>query len=435
MRTHLDTDSASSLESKTTPFIGSFQVHRFSFPNGLKLLVVEDHTSPTFAYNTWFRVGSRDEEVGRTGLAHLFEHMMFKETKNLKDGEFDHILEAAGAEGENAFTNRDYTAYVQELPKERLELITKLEADRMQNLVVDEKNFKTEREVVQNERRFRTENNPDGKMFAELFDIAFIKHPYHWPVIGYQEDLNRMTAEDAYRFYKKLYDPSRATVIVCGDVEPKEVYKIVEKFYSKIPTQSPPLATFTPDPAQVSSRHRVVKLNIQVEKLLLGYHIPEITHPDIPALQVVQILLGGGKSSRLYRSLVETGIATSAEAEAMDDKDPTLMLISVNLQKGKKAAHAESIVLKELQNLSKELISDNELQRIKNKISFGFYEGLNSNSQRARFLGQQETLAGDYEIGMKIFDKSLKISALDVREAIKKYFTQNNRSVITGVSK
>jgi zinc protease len=204
-------------ENHALPFIGGFEVHRYVLDNGLKLMIVEDHSSPTFAYHTWFRVGSRDEKVKYTGLAHLFEHMMFKGTTVHPPGEFDRLLERAGAEGENAFTSHDYTAYVQEMPKSELDLIVRLEADRMVNLVVDEKSFKTETEVVQNERRFRTENSPDGTLTQILFETAFTKHSYHWPVIGYQEDLERMSAQDAFSFYKTFYNPNNAVVVVVGE--------------------------------------------------------------------------------------------------------------------------------------------------------------------------------------------------------------------------
>ena len=220
------------------PLVGNFLVHRYTLDNGLRLLVVEDHTSPTFAYQTWFRVGSRDEVVGRTGLAHLFEHMMFKETKLHKDGEFDKLLEAAGAEGENAFTSRDYTAYVQELPSTKLDLIMSLESDRMVGLEVNDQLFKTELEVVQNERRFRNENSPDGTMYQEIFDASFTKHPYHWPVIGYQEgprydDLRATTHR--WRSTALTTAPTTRRSWSSGDVKPDEVLaKVTQKYYGAI---------------------------------------------------------------------------------------------------------------------------------------------------------------------------------------------------------
>ena len=420
---------------KGIPLVGTSQVYRYSLDNGLRLLVVPDHSSPTFAYQTWFKVGSRDEIPTRTGLAHLFEHMMFKETKTLKDGEFDRMLEGAGAEGENAFTSRDYTAYVQELPKDKLELITRLEADRMVNLGVNDQAFKTERDVVQNERRFRNENSPDGLMYQELFDIAFTQHPYHWPVIGYQKDLDGMTAQDAVSFYNSYYSPNHATIIVVGDVDPILTLEQVKLNYGALLKKETPPHTVPNEPEQSGIRRKSLKLNIQVEKLLMGYHVPEAMNADIPALNVLQTVLTGGKSSRLYRALVDMGISTSVESDDLEDKDPSLFLVSSNLQKQKKAVQAESIIKREIERLSNELIGDKELERAKNRLSFGFYEGLSSNNEKARLLGHYETIANDFEAGTQLYHKTQTVTAKDIQTVVQKYLTSKNLSVITGVPK
>lgn len=422
-------------QKEVIPFIGNFSVNRFTLANGLRLLVVEDHSSPTLAYQTWFKVGSRDEVPGRTGLAHLFEHMMFKGTKNMKDGEFDRALEGAGAQGENAFTSRDYTAYIQEMPKDKLELIAKLEADRMVNLVINPASFKTEREVVQNERRFRTENSPDGLIYQELFGLAFQKHPYHWPVIGYQKDLENMSHKNALDFYQAYYSPNHATVVVVGDVKADEVLKTIQSHYGKLEPQETPEHSISSETAQKSPRKKELKLNIQVDKLMIGYHVPGLTHQDIPKLAVFQSILTGGKSSRLNQALVETGIATSVDAYDPDDKDPTLMIIAANLQKGKKVYEAESAILRELSKLTQETVSQAELDRAKNKINFGFYEGLESNYQKAHFLGHYEATAGDLAEGIRQQKKILDVSAANIQDIAKRYFNPNHRTVITGVKK
>lgn len=417
------------------PLLSSFQIHRYIFDNGLKLLIIEDHSSPTLAYQTWFKVGSRNEIPGKTGLAHLFEHMMFKETKNLKDGEFDRLLESAGAEGENAFTSHDYTAYVQEMPKEKLELITRLEADRMVNLVVSPLSFKTEREVVQNERRFRNENSPDGLMEQELFHLAFEKHSYKWPIIGYQEDLNRMTEKDALTFYHKFYSPNHATVLIVGDVNHSATAELVQKYYGHLKAQPESEQVISTEPEQKSPRRKQLKLNIQVEKLLLGYPMPEVKNADIPALMVMQNLLVGGKSSRLQQTLVETGIASGVDSIDFDNKDPSLFSIVCNLQKGKHAVQAESVILKELLRMEKEPASEQELQRAKNRIDFSYFESLSSNSEKALFFGRFEALTGNFLDGIVLRDQIQKISAQDVQRVAKTYFSPQRRTVITGVKK
>lgn len=420
---------------EVVPLVGTFQVHRYSLKNGLKLLVVEDHSSPTLAYQTWFRVGSRDEVPNYTGLAHLFEHMMFKGTTTHPEGEFDRILEQAGTEGLNAFTSRDYTAYIQELPKDKLDLIASLESDRMVHLVVDEQSFKTETQVVQNERRYRTENNPDGMIEQEIFGLAFKTHPYRWPVVGYQADLERMSGDDARRFYQSYYNPAHATVIVVGDVESEQVLKIVQKNYGSLPTISAPVHILEQEPVQKQPYRKNIKLNIQIEKLMIGFRVPPLVGHEIPALEVMASVLTSGKSSRLHRALVDTGIASSVDSYNPGEKDPSLFLISVNLQKGKRAAQAEEVVRRELLRLQKEPIPEREIERAKNKQSFDFYTGLSSNYQKAKFLGYFETVAGSFEKGIEIRKQIQAVTPAQLQEVARAFFVPNNRTVLTAMPK
>lgn len=431
----MNSESPKTIQHEVVPFTGSLKIHRYLYPNGLRLLISEDHSSPTFAYQTWYRVGSRDEELGKTGLAHLFEHMMFKETKHLKEGEFDKILEKAGAEGENAFTSRNYTAYIQELPSSQLDLIAGLEASRMVDLVINQKSFDTEREVVQNERRFRNENSPDGLMDQELFSLAFKVHPNHWPVIGWQEDLTRMSVNDALSFYRNHYKPENATVIIAGDVDPEATSLLIQKHYGSL--TNPP---FTPpaipkEPEQSSPKRKKMNLNIQVEKLFIGYRIPEIIHPDIPALSVLQAVLAGGKSSRLHRALVDTGIASQVESFDLDDKDPSLLTFIVNLQKGKHAAQAETALLNEIAHLAKAPPSSSEMERAKNRITFNFYDGLDSNYEKAVFLGRFEALLGDFQKGLHHYEAIQSVTADEVQRVAKTHLDPKNRTVISGAPK
>ena len=423
------------------PFVGNYQVHRYQLENGLKILVVEDHASPTFAYQTWFNVGSKDEIPGKTGLAHLFEHMMFKGSKNYKEGEFDRILERAGVQGENAFTTRDFTVYIQELPKNKLDLLAKLEADRMQFLEINDKSFSTEKSVVENERKLRIESSPEGLIDEKLHEMAFKNHPYHWPIAGYESDLKSMTAKEGVKFYKTHYAPNRATIVVTGDVDPEEVYKTIKKHYGSILMSSP--GSMGPDhkPALVreekirAPRIKKLPLNIQVEKLYMAYHVPEFTHDDIPALQVLQNVLTAGRSSRLSVALVDQGIATTADAYDLESKDPGLFTFVVNLQKGKKASVAEAILLRELEKLKRSLVSTDELERARNKLAFEFYDSLTSNFQKAMVLGSYETLTGDFQKGIKIREKMQTVTPQDIQRVAKIYFNPHQRVSVTGVPK
>lgn len=417
------------------PLVGAFQVHRYSLPNGLRLLVVEDHSSPTVAYQTWFRVGSRDEVPGFTGLAHLFEHMMFKGTKTRAEGVFNRTLEQAGAEGLNAFTTRDFTAYVQEMPKDKLELLMQLESDRMVNLVVNDEAFKTEREVVLSERRMREENSPTGTISNELNQLEFPHHPYGWPVIGFKEDLDRMQATDAIEFYRTHYSPNHATVVVVGDVEAANIYRLVQKYYGLLPRQGADPRPLTPEPPQTDIRRKNLELPIQLERLTLAYRIPEFLSPDTAVLDVVSTLLSGGPSSRLDRALVDTGIAGGVAVGNAEDEDPSIFEISVSLQKGKKAAQAESVVLMEIETLSHQVVGAQELERAKNRLDFNFYQSLDSNEEKANFIGQYETVAGDFRKAIEVRERIRTVTAEDVRTAIQKYLQPNSRTIVTAVPK
>ncbi len=422
-------------EGKKVPFFGTMEVQRYVLPNGLKLLVLEDSSSPTFAYQTWYRVGSRDEEVKYTGLAHLFEHLMFKGTKNLPEGQLDRLLEQAGAEGENAFTSRDYTAYVQELPKDKLDLIAKLESDRMVNLVVNDQSFSTEREVVQNERRMRNENSPDGLMYQEIFGLAFQKHSYHWPVIGYAEDLERMSSKEPRDFYQSYYAPNHATVIVVGDVKAADVLNTVMKYYGDLKPKKAPDHIIPPEPEQTAARHKILKLNTQVQKLMVAYPVPSVMNEDIPVLEVLRTVLTTGKSSRLSRALVDTGITTSIDTYDLDDKDPSILIFIANLQRGKKAALAEDVMLKEIEKFKRAPISPSELERAKNALQAQFFEGLSTPGEKANFLGHYETVSDSFRTGVDIFTKIAAVTATQIQAAAKKYLNPNSRSVVMGVQK
>jgi zinc protease len=305
----------------------------------------------------------------------------------------------------------------------------------MVNLVVNEESFKTEVEVVQNERRMRYENNPDGLLYQKLWDMAFAKSPYHWPVIGYEEDLAKMTAEDARNFYKKYYSPNNATVVVSGDVSPDEVYEKAKHHYGSLTPSVLDTRAVEVEPSQTSPRRKDLALDLKVEKLFIGYHIPSISGDDIPALGALQSILGMGKSSRLHRALVETGIATGVVADQMDNRDPTLFLIEISLQKGKKAAVAESVVLKEVAKLAAHPVATAELERARNLLNFGFLEGLDSNNERCHLLGHYESAADDYHVGLRNYNRTLVATPQDIQAAAKKFLDPSNRTTITGVPK
>jgi zinc protease len=417
------------------PLIGQYQAKRFILKNGLRLVVVENHDSPTFAYQTWFNVGARHEEVGRTGLAHLFEHMMFKGTKNHPDGELDRLMTQAGVKGLNAFTSNDYTAYIQELPKEGLSLIIDLESDRMTHLVVDDKVFSTEREVVQNERRYREENSPEGTLYNELFATAYKTHPYHWPVIGYEADLVSMTAQDARNFYERFYSPDRATIVVVGDVDADAVFRKVVSAYGAIPARGTIDPIYLPEPDQKAQRRKRLSLRIENEKLWLAYKIPEATDPDTSVLEVIQTLLSDLRGSRLNKALVESGISSSVSSGNLELKDPGLFIVETSLQKGRRASMAEPIIVRELRRLATVSVPEAELIKAKNTLEARFVNRLDSHSGIAHFLGKTETLYGHSRFALEQFKKIQAVTPEDIKRVAKGIFKDSTLTVLTGVPK
>lgn len=417
----------------SSKFVGESKVHRYRLSNGLKVLILEDHSSPTFAYHTWFDVGSKDEQKGLTGLAHLFEHMMFKETKNLKDGQFDRQLEAAGAEGENAFTSRDYTGYIQSLPSDKLDLIARLEADRMHNLLVDEKALDTEREVVQNERRFRKENSPDGQLYERLFQLAYTKHSYQWPVIGYEADLIAAKKGDAEAFYKRFYAPNNANIIIVGDVDPDKTMTTITKYYGHLPTSKIDRHEPNKEPEQRGERTDTKALKIQVPKLMMAFHIVDLNHPDFPVLEVLRDVLTTGKGSRLQKKLIDGGIATEVDIENTENRYPGLFVFFVNMQKGKTAEQAQAVIEQEINSIINGRVSASEISSAIAMHRFQTYDGLASNYRKAYFLGLYETVATRFERGIEILDALKSVSSKDLARVARTYLKKDNRTVVIGV--
>jgi zinc protease len=417
------------------PLTANFSAKRAVLSNGLKIIIVKDSSSPTFAYQTWFNVGSRNEVIGKTGLAHLFEHLMFKGTTNHADGQFDSMLERAGAEDENAFTTNDHTVYVQELPKEQLDLIVGLESDRMVHLIVDDNSFKTEREVVQNERRFRKENSPEGTIYQTLFETAFTESPYHWPVIGYEQDLTLMGAQDARNFYERYYSPNRATIVIVGDVDEDEVYSKIKKAYGSIPNKPNDDAPVAVDTEQTAQRRKKLQLNVEVEKLWMAYKIPAASAADAPVLDAIQGILAEGNNCRLNRALVDSGIAGSASAGSLGLKDPGLFLVEADLQKGKTALLAESVITRELERLKNTPVSSDELKRALNVMRFRFFERLATTKGKANYIGQAELQLGSLEAGLAQEQQLAQVTPEQVMQVANKYFDTSKLTVIVAVPK
>lgn len=414
------------------PFLGDTHLDRFDFENGLRLFVSQNKLAPVFSYQTWFDVGSRDEEQGKSGLAHLFEHMMFKGTKLRPQGVFDRTMESAGARDLNAFTSTDYTAYVASLPVKELELVAELESDRMVGLALTKEQFESELEVVQNERKQVMENNPEGQMYEELQRLAFSAHAYGRPVIGYEQDLTAMKKVDCEAFYRAYYAPDRAVICVSGDVAPEKVARTVLKHYGKIPASGKKNPPPKIEPVQKEERVSILSLPVQVEKAYFGYKIPEGRHADQVALSVLSMALSTGRSSRLYRSVVDKGICIDVGASVSGSKDPALFYLSFTCQSGRKAEEAVDAIDREVNEVVKNGITEEELERVKNKLRTEIHQGLSTNPAVARFIGQHELVLGDVRNALKEIEQIEKIELAEVKRAAGQYLRKDQRSIVIG---
>lgn len=413
-------------------FLGDSHLDRFDFENGLRLFVSQNKLAPVFSYQTWFDVGSRDEEQGKSGLAHLFEHMMFKGTRARPQGVFDRTMESAGARDLNAFTSTDYTAYVASLPVKELELVAELESDRMTGLALTKEQFESEREVVQNERKQVMENNPEGQMYEELQKLAFSAHAYGRPVIGFEQDLSAMTTSDCEDFYRSYYAPNRAVICVSGALPAEQVARSVQKFYGKIA----PSVKRNPAPkvesAQREERVSVLSLPVQVEKAYFGYKVPEGKHADHVALSALSMALSTGRSSRLYRSMVDKGICIDVGASVGGSKDPSLFYLSFTCQSGRKAEEAVDAIDREVAALVKDGITQEELTRVKNKLRTEIHMGLSTNPAVARFIGQHELVLGDVRAALREIDEIAKLEVSEVKRVAGQYLRKDQRSIVIG---
>ena len=414
------------------PFFGKAKIDRFRLSNGLRLMVVQNPLAPVFSYQTWYNVGSRDEEEGKSGLAHLFEHMMFKGTKKRKQGVYDRTLEQSGARDLNAFTGTDYTAYVQSLPREHLELVAELECDRMTGLYITKSQFESEREVVRNERKQRTENNPEGQMYEELQKMAFEVHPYGRPVIGYEKDLDAMNVDDCYAFYREHYSPNNAVICVIGDVKPERALHLIEKHYGKIPTCKSLPHVPAEEPEQKERRVVALNLPLQVEKTYAAYKIPNAMSQDQPALSLLSIILSTGRSSRLYRALTDKGHTIDISAGGGGGKDPGLYYISFTCQQGRRSEDCLALVEEEFAKILSEGLKESELERAKNKVQMETYQSLLSNSSIAHFIGSNEIVMGSMEAALEEIALMKKVSSSDVQRVVRTYFRPERQTVVIG---
>ncbi|MCO5143310.1 MAG: insulinase family protein [Oligoflexia bacterium] len=418
-----------------TPLPNGLIVHEYKMQNGMRLLFVPERSAPVFTYQVWFRVGSATEKMDpklkKTGLAHLFEHMMFRGTPKVPDGKFDTILSEAGATGLNATTWNDRTNYFESLPKESLDLVFRLESDRMANLVINEKLFKTELGAVIGEYKMN-EDKPSRVAYRELYDLAFTVHPYKYTTLGTLEELNSFTVEEARFFYKKYYAPNNATLILLGDFEIPQAIKLAEKYYGKMKSQEIPEHVPPTEPAQEKLRTKEqIHPLAQTDLIMTGYHIPNINHQDIPALEVAASILAYGNGSYYEENLVQAGIASSASCYTAKSRYPSLFVTSVQLATGQDTKKALSVIEEGVNFVRKGKFSSTELERAKNQYLLYTYSELLSLSSIGSTLGESLMSSGSYTRDFEILEAIKAITKEQVVEAANKYFVDKNKNLLT----
>ena len=409
----------------------ALQVNEYQLDNGLKVLIVEDRKAPTATFQVWYRVGSRNEKTGKTGLSHLLEHMMFKGTKNHGPKTFAQTIQRAGGT-DNAFTSKDYTGYFELLAADRISLPIELEADRMVNLVLTRDAVLSERDVVMEERRLRYDDDPQTLVSEEVFAAAFKNHPYHWPVIGWMSDLKTLNPDDLVNHYKTYYAPNNAVIIVVGDVDRQEIMEKIKTAFGAIPAGPPVQDVTTEEDEQKGERRVYVKKEAELPYLLSVYKVPNIMHEDGFALDVLGSILSDGKSSRLYQSLVyEKQIAISAWAgyEGLS-RDPFLFFAGATAAQGKKIEDVEMALLDEIEKIKKEPPSAHEVQRAKNQTEASFVMQQDSIYSQARTIGSFEMT-----VGWKFIDRYLegirRVTPEDVSRVAQKYLIEERKT--TGI--
>lgn len=409
---------------------GHIPVQEHTLANGLKVLLVENHKAPVVSVQVWYRVGSRNEEIGKTGLAHVTEHMMFQGSKNYPTGRYKDLVEANGGDY-NAFTTEDITAYYATFSSDKLKLALELEADRMTGLIIPESKFPSEVEVVKEERRWRTENSPFGMMWEILGSTAYQAHPYRWPVVGWMSDLDSLTRQDSWDFYKRYYHPNNATLIVSGDFKAKDAMPLIQQTFGKISKGPVPPKVVTVEPKQMGERRSEIVRPVQTASAMVAYHIPAYGHPDLYALQVLENLLANGASSRLYQDLVyQKAIAQDVGTYMSKQIDPSLFLLYGTLLPGKQPIELEAGLFAQIERLKTEPVSERELQKAKNQVEASFLFGQQKAEQVANVLGEAATLK-DYKLANQLVDQVRAVTPEDVMRVAKTYFTKENRSVVT----
>jgi zinc protease len=400
--------------------------------NGLRVLTHEDHSAPVINLQVWYHVGSKDERPGRTGFAHLFEHLMFKGSRNVGPEEHAELIKSIGGV-DNAYTTEDVTVYWQTFPSNYLEMVLWLEADRMASLAITEESFRSEREVVKEERRLRIENPPYGRVIEVLYANAFDVHPYRHIVIGSMDDLNAATVEDVRDFFETYYRPDNATLVIVGDFDTHQALAWVRKYFGNIPAGKRPIPRVAvTEPPKTREKRLVERMAVPLPALIAGYYIPEDGHPDSYALKILSRLLSVGQSSRLYRRLVyDLRLAAAVFGMGNFTEHPNLFFVGAIVNPGHTPEAAEKAIVEELERLKTEPVAARELEKAKNQMVSEILFARQSNQGKADALGRAAVLLKDPARVNTEVQRLLAVTPEEIQRVARRYFTETNRIVLT----
>jgi predicted Zn-dependent peptidase len=412
------------------PVIDLDRVVTRTLGNGLRVRLLPDPGTGTVSCYTFFQVGSRNERLGRTGISHLFEHMMFNGSERYGPKEFDRVLEGRGGSS-NAYTSTDVTAYYEDFAAEALPTVLDLESDRMRSLRITPETLEQERQVVKEERRLRTDNSVFGLMEEQLEALVFLAHPYRWPVIGWMDDIDRISREDCLEFFRTYYAPGNAALYLVGDLEPEATLRLVEGAYGGIPAGPPVPPVAAGEPPQRGERRASVRYPAQAPALLAGWRAPEARSADAAALDVLQVVLATGEASRLRRRLVqELELAVSVHVSWAWRADPGVFMIWVEVAPGARPDRVERALWAELSRVAARGTSQAEVERARRLLRSGLLHEVATHNGAAHALGQAEALLGDWREAGRVLERYARVRPAEVRRVADQYLDPARRCVV-----
>ncbi|MGE6315641.1 M16 family metallopeptidase [Shewanella baltica] len=404
-------------------------IKSFTLDNGMKIMVLEDASIPNANMYLFWKVGSRNEVPGITGISHFFEHMMFNGSKKYGPKMFDRTMEAAGG-ANNAYTTEDMTVYTDWFPANALETMFDLEADRIANLDINQTMVDSERGVVQSERSTGLENSNWNALEGEIKGVAFLAHPYSWSVIGHESDIAAWTLEDLVQYHKTYYAPNNAVVVIAGDVKLAQVKALADKYFAPIPAQTPPKAIRTVEPEQKGERRTFVqKASVSTPNVMLAYHIPAATHADFYALDLLSSILSQGNSSRLYQSLVDKQVALEAQTYMPMSVDPNLFYVMGVATPEVKASTLEQALIEQIDAIATMGVTQQELDKVKNIKLMDFYRSMETINGKANTIGTYEMYFGSYDKLFNAPEAYNKVTPADIQRVAQTYLRKSNRTV------